>query len=54
MSAKFPGGGGEQGLFWPAVYKDKFLVDCFNGGGLSSFFFFFFLPLAAVVVEERC
>ena len=39
--------------------KDKFLVDCFNGGRLSSLFFFFFflffffLPLAAVVVEER-
>ena len=33
--------------------KGKFLVECFNGGGLSSSFFFFF-SLAAVVVEERC
>ena len=28
--------------------KDKFLVDCFNGGGLS-----FFLHLADIVVAER-
>ena len=29
--------------------KIKFLVDCFNGGGISGSF----LPFAAVVVEER-
>ena len=39
-------------FFSISVYpEDKFLVDCFNGGGLASSFFS--LPLAVVVVEER-
>ena len=42
--------------FFPisVLSEDKFLVDCFDGGGLSSFFFFlFFFAFGFVVVEER-